>query len=46
MINHPNHHGTHEERGAAIVKGFEVAFSLKRNLSEAIQISTNYVTQL
>lgn len=46
MINHPSHHGTHEERGAAIVKGFEVAFSLKRNLSEAIQISTNYVTQL
>lgn len=46
MINDPGHHGTPEERGAAISRGFEVAFREKSNLSEAIQISTNYVRQL
>lgn len=46
MINHPGHHGTPDERGAAISKGFEVAFREKRKLSEAIQISTNYVQSL
>lgn len=46
MVNHPSHHGTSEERGAAIVKGFEVAYREKRTLAQAIQISTNYVAGL
>ena len=46
MINDPGHHGTAEERGQAISAGFEVAYRQKRKLSEAIQISTNYVQSL
>lgn len=46
MLNHPGHHGTHQERAAAIVKGFEVAHRQRRNLPEAIRIGTDYVMQL
>lgn len=45
-IDQPGHHGTPEERGAAVVKGFEVAFKQKRGLSEAIEIGTRYAMQL
>ncbi|TFW33161.1 metalloprotease [Massilia horti] len=46
MVNHPGHHGTSEERGAAIAKGFEAAYREKCTLAQAIQISTNYVAGL
>jgi predicted metalloprotease len=46
MRNAKNHHGTDQERGAAVVRGFQAAFNERRSLSEAIQISINYVTQL
>lgn len=46
MVNHTNHHGTPDERAAAIVRGFEVAFQERKLLAEAIQISINYVATL
>jgi hypothetical protein len=45
-VNSPNHHGTPDERAAAIVRGFEVAYRERRNLSDAIQIGINYVSML
>jgi hypothetical protein len=44
MLNHPTHHGTHEERGKAIVKGFETGYDDRKPLLDAIQISLKYVT--
>lgn len=44
--NHPGHHGTYQERGAAVSRGFDIAFRERRALPEAIQISINYVGQL
>jgi hypothetical protein len=44
--NDPEHHGTPEERAAAVVRGFEVAFRERRSLSDAIQIGINYVSRL
>jgi hypothetical protein len=46
MIHNPNHHGTAEERSAAIVRGFEVALKEKRSLAESIKISLAYVATL
>jgi hypothetical protein len=40
------HHGTPDERANAIVRGFEVAYRERRNLSDAIQIGVNYVAML
>lgn len=37
------HHGRPEERAAAIVKGFEVAFRDRRSPAEALQIGMSYV---
>jgi hypothetical protein len=45
-VNSPKHHGTPDERAAAIVRGFEVAYRERRNLSDAIQIGVNYVSML
>ena len=45
-INSPKHHGTPDERAAAIVRGFEVAYRERRNLSDAVQIGVNYVSTL
>jgi len=42
----PTHHGTPEERGKAVVRGFEDAFVHKKNLDEAIESSTGYVLDL
>lgn len=39
-----NHHGRPEERAAAIVRGFEVAYRERRELSEAIQIGISHVS--
>jgi hypothetical protein len=46
LFGSPSHHGTAEERGAAVVQGFEASFRQKKNLGDAIQESTNYVLQL
>jgi predicted metalloprotease len=40
------HHGRPEERAAAVVRGFEVAYRERRTLSEAIQVGINYVSRL
>jgi hypothetical protein len=45
-VNSPEHHGTRDERATAIVRGFEVAYRERRNLSDAIQIGVNYVWRL
>src|SRR5262249_46534616 len=44
--NGRNHHGTPEERAAAVVRGFETAYRERRNFSDAIQIGMNYVSRL
>jgi predicted metalloprotease len=41
-----SHHGTPDERAAAIVRGFEVAHGERRSFSDAIQIGINYVSRL
>jgi len=41
-----NHHGTPEERGAAVVRGFEAAYRERRRIGEAIEIGLNYVSAL
>lgn len=41
-----NHHGTPEERAAAVVRGFEVGNRERRSFSDAIQIGMNYVSRL
>jgi hypothetical protein len=45
-VNDRQHHGTPEERAAAIVRGFEVAYRERRHLSDAVQIGVNYVSML
>ena len=45
-VNSPTHHGTPNERAAAIVRGFEVAYRERRNLSDAVRIGVNYVSTL
>jgi predicted metalloprotease len=41
-----DHHGTPEERAAAVVRGFETAYRERRSFSDAIQIGQNYVSRL
>jgi hypothetical protein len=45
-FNGVNHHGTPEERAAAVVKGFEAAYREKRKLEDAVQIGFNYALTL
>jgi hypothetical protein len=45
-VDRIGHHGTSKERAAAIVRGFEVAYRERRNLSDAVQIGINYVSVL
>jgi len=40
------HHGTDEERGAAVVRGFNAAFRDGKSVAQAIDESTNYVLTL
>jgi predicted metalloprotease len=40
------HHGTAEERGNAVVRGFETAYREKLGLSDAISTSLRYVARL
>jgi hypothetical protein len=41
-----DHHGTPQERAAAVVRGFETAYRERRTFADAIQIGVNYVMQL
>lgn len=45
-FNSANHHGTPDERGAAFVRGYEVAFQQRHPLNEAIQIGMAYAINL
>ena len=45
-FNSPTHHGTEEERGNAVVRGFNAAFREGKTLAQAIEESTNYVMTL
>ncbi|WP_244633373.1 metalloprotease [Methylobacterium radiotolerans] len=44
MLNNPQHHGTPEERGQAVVAGFKAAFNERKNLSDAISSGIQYVS--
>jgi hypothetical protein len=46
IIFDKNHHGTPQERAAAVVRGFETAYRERRNFSDAIEIGVNYVVRL
>lgn len=39
----PDHHGTEQERGAAVVAGFKAAYRSKYSVSEAIESGIQYV---
>lgn len=41
-----SHHGTPDERAAAVVRGFETAYRERRSFADAIQIGLNYVERL
>jgi len=45
-IDDPQHHGTNEERGAAVAKGFEAGYRQQLTLSDAIETSVAYVTRI
>ena len=45
-VNDKDHHGTPDERAAAVVRGFETAFRERRTFSDAIQVGINYVSRL
>ena len=45
-VEHEQHHGTHEERGAAIVEGFNAAFRARIGIAAAIEASVKYVSAL
>lgn len=45
-VDSEGHHGTHQERGDAVSRGFQVAFGERRPISEAIDISTRYVKSI
>jgi hypothetical protein len=45
-VNNQNHHGTPNERSAAIVRGFDAAYRENLSLPEAIGLSLSYVTSL
>jgi len=40
------HHGTPDERAAAVVRGFETSYREHRSFADAIQIGMNYAMQL
>jgi hypothetical protein len=46
MIDDPRHHGSPQERGAAVVHGFEAAYRDKLTLSDAIDRGTKYALTL
>lgn len=46
MFTDRNHHGTPNERAAAIVRGFEVGHNERKGLDEAVQVGLNYAMRL
>jgi hypothetical protein len=44
MLKNPAHHGTPEERGKAIVKGYQTGYDDRKPLLDAIKIGVEYVT--
>jgi putative neutral zinc metallopeptidase len=46
MIEDSQHHGTQEERGAAISRGFDAAYRDHLSLPDAIEASIAYVTRI
>jgi hypothetical protein len=46
FVTSPTHHGTPDERAAAVVRGFDTAYSQRRSFAEAIGIGLNYVERL
>lgn len=40
------HHGTPQERAAAVVRGFETAYRERRSFADAVQIGTTYALSL
>jgi predicted metalloprotease len=45
-VDRRNHHGTPEERAAAIVEGFKVGYEQNRGLDDAVDIGMRYVSRL
>jgi predicted metalloprotease len=45
-VSDPEHHGTNDERGAAVSRGFESAYRQRQSLSDAIEASVAYVSRL
>lgn len=45
-VDHPEHHGTPDERAGAVVRGYEVAYRERRGFADAVQIGINYVSTL
>lgn len=43
MINHPDHHGTGQERGAAVSAGYLAAYRDKKTFEDALTAGINYV---
>jgi hypothetical protein len=41
-----NHHGTPEERAAAVVRGYETAYRERHSFSDAVEIGENYVSRV
>jgi hypothetical protein len=41
FIDNPEHHGTREERGAAVVAGFETSYTNSKPIDEALEIGIN-----
>jgi predicted metalloprotease len=46
MVNSPNHHGTADERAAAVVQGFESSFRRHLPIGEAIDYGVRYVQRI
>jgi hypothetical protein len=42
----PQHHGTPEERGLAVMRGFAASYYARKSLGDAVEESTNYVLAL
>jgi hypothetical protein len=42
MLQNPQHHGSPEERGRAVVEGFKTAYQSKRSLDEAVEVGVQF----
>jgi hypothetical protein len=45
-FNNPQHHGTPDERAAAAVQGFKVAYQERRDVTDALRSGIQYVSSL